>query len=158
MGRNSKTEPMWPGARIDVEIPIATAKIADHRDADLGCRLRVRDLESGPNQSVHVSRVPLEPPSPVRPRAPQAAKLGEKAVARTGLEQPSERRGTLGVRLGIELDDRDRELPVDEILGTSSRSNLPCVREAGSFSKRLLVEDERTAAWLFGSRFCAHCR
>jgi hypothetical protein len=90
---------------------------------------------------------------PVRPRCPDTTKLGQKTVAWIGLEQPSQRFGTFGVRFGIELDDRDGELAVDEILGTSPRSDPPDVREVRGFSKRLLRKERWATAPLFGGGF-----
>ena len=136
-----------------IGIPVAAAKVANHRNARLYRWLVMCNVECGADQPVHVTRVPLELALWVTRGRPDSTQLGEERVTRSGSEQPRKWLPTFRVRLGKQLDDCDGELPVDEILSATSGSNAPNVREVGGFSKRLLGKEGWTTARLFGSGF-----
>lgn len=131
---------------------IASAEVTDHRHPDLGARLRLRDHEGGTDELRHFTRAPLDDALLVRLRFRNATELGEQAMTGIGSEQPVERSSRLRVRLAIQLYRCDRELSVNEILGSSSRSDSSRIREASSLPERLVREDARATACSFGIR------
>ena len=106
----------WSSGRL---CPIPSAEVTQHRNADLGARLRLHDHEGRVHELRHVARVPLEVALLVRSRLRDAAELGQQAVTRVGFEQPCERSTFLRVGLAVQLERRYREPSVDEILGAS---------------------------------------
>ena len=139
-----------------ISILVATAKVAEHRNAGLRWWLELGDFKRRADEPVHLACVPLELALRAGPRRPNSTQFGEERVTGIGFEQPCERLRTFGVCLGKQLDHRDGELPVDQILSSASGSNAPNVREGRGFPKRLLGEEGWAAAWLFGSGFRAH--
>ena len=135
---------------------IASAEITDHRHADLGARLRLRDHEGGMDELRHFARTPLEDALLVRLRLRNATELGEQAMTGIGSEQPIERGSFPRVRLAIQLYRRDGELSVNQILGSSSRSDSSRIREASSLLERLVREDARATACSFGTGLRSH--
>ena len=98
------------------------AEGADHGHAFFRGRLRLGNLKRCLNEPGDVLLRPTKPPVPVGPRLGNAAELREQGVAPRS-QQPVERGGFFGVRLPKQLDRRDGEHPVHEILGTTPRSD-----------------------------------
>jgi hypothetical protein len=131
-----------------ISIPVAAAKVANHRNARLRRRLEMGDLARRANEPVHVTRVPLELALRVTRGRPDSTQLGEERV--TGSRSGAAIQAAPHFR-GMprkQLDNSDGELPVDEILSSPSGSNAPNVREVGGFSKRLLGKEGRATARL----------